>query len=55
MKNLIKRSELFEWLDTCPSDKWKITRDDYGYVVIGFPNDEDDIDDLFIDQEEVSA
>jgi len=55
MKNLIKRSELFEWLDTCPTEKWRITRDEYGYVVVGFPNEEDDIDDLVIEQERASA
>jgi len=40
----ITRTELFDWLDTCPIDTWHITRDDYGYVVVGFPNEEEEIE-----------
>ena len=40
------REEFFEWLDTCPTKRWEITHEEYGRVVISFPNDEND------DQEE---
>jgi len=40
------REEFFEWLDTCPTDRWEITHEEYGHVVVSFPNDEND------DQEE---
>jgi hypothetical protein len=40
------REEFFEWLDTCPTNRWEITHEEYGHVVISFPNDEND------DQEE---
>ena len=36
------REEFFEWLDTCPTHKWKITVDDYGYTVVYFPHNEEE-------------
>ena len=30
------REEFFEWLDKCPTHKWEITADEYGYVVVSF-------------------
>jgi hypothetical protein len=44
----MSREEFFEWLDTCPTHKWEITHEEYGHVVVSFPNDEED-------KEEVSA
>ena len=34
------REEFFEWLDTCPTHKWEITHEEYGRVVVSFPNGE---------------
>jgi hypothetical protein len=45
------RTEFFEWLNKCPTHKWEITADEYGYVVAGkffvvsFPTDEEEEDD----------
>jgi len=36
------REEFFEWLNTCPTHKWEITHEEYGHVVVSFPNDEED-------------
>ena len=34
------REEFFEWLDTCPTNKWEVVQDDVGCVWISFRNDE---------------
>jgi len=36
------REEFFEWLDTCPTHKWEITHEEYGHVVVSFPNEEEE-------------
>ncbi len=36
------RIEFFEWLNKCPTHKWEITADEYGYVVVSFPIDEEE-------------
>ena len=36
------RKEFFEWLETCPTHKWDITADEYGYTVVSFPNNEEE-------------
>lgn len=36
------REEFFEWLNTCPTHKWLLTDEGYGYVVVYFPTTEDD-------------
>ena len=38
---VMNRKEFFEWLETCPTHKWDITADEYGYVVVSFPNNEE--------------
>jgi|DEB0MinimDraft_12_1074336.scaffolds.fasta_scaffold31175_5 hypothetical protein len=43
------RAEFFEWLDTCPTHKWEVTHEEYGHVVISFPNEEEE------DEEEDAA
>ena len=37
---MMTREEFFEWLDTCPTHKWEITHEEYGYAVVSFPIDE---------------
>ena len=36
------RKEFFEWLDECPTHKWKITHEEYGHVVVSFPTTEEE-------------
>ena len=36
------RQEFYEWLNTCPTHKWEITTDEYGFVVISFPTEEEE-------------
>ena len=36
------RKEFFEWLDTCPTHKWDIAADEQGFVVVSFPNEEEE-------------
>tara|TARA_R100001129_G_scaffold163648_1_gene129354 strand:+ start:88 stop:222 length:135 start_codon:yes stop_codon:yes gene_type:complete len=31
------RKEFFKWLDECPTHKWEVTADEYGYAVVSFP------------------
>jgi len=37
---VVTREEFFEWLETCPSDKWNITEDDFGSTSITFSYEE---------------
>lgn len=38
----MSREEFFEWLATCPSGKWNITKDDFGSTSITFLYEEGD-------------
>lgn len=39
------REEFFEWMNTCPTHRWDIAQDEYGFVRIIFPINEEDEDD----------
>lgn len=41
----MKREEFFEWLNTCPTHKYNITCDEYDFVTVCFPIDEEEGDD----------
>jgi hypothetical protein len=32
----MSREEFFEWLNTCPSHKWEVTADEWGYLHVVF-------------------
>jgi hypothetical protein len=36
------REEFFEWLNTCPTHKWDVTADEYGFVSVSFPTIEEE-------------
>jgi hypothetical protein len=36
------REELFEWLNECPTHKWEVTYDEYGFVSINFNVEEEE-------------
>ena len=36
------REEFYEWLNTCPTHKWEVAADEYGFVAISFPTQEDE-------------
>ena len=39
------RKEFFEWLLTCPTHKWEIISDNFDYIRINFPIEENkDVD-----------
>ena len=42
VETLMTREEFFKWLNTCPTHKWDITADEHGYVVVSFPNYEEE-------------
>ena len=44
------REEFFEWLNTCPTQKWEVVYDDHGFAHVSFPFTEDDEDE---DEDEV--
>ena len=35
------REEFYEWLNTCPTHKWELTADEYGFVAVSFPTEEE--------------
>jgi hypothetical protein len=41
---MISREELFEWLETCPTNGWYSVGEDEGYIRILFEIDEEDAD-----------
>jgi hypothetical protein len=43
---MMTREEFFKWLDKCPTHKWEVTSDGFGYVVVSFPTDEEEEEDL---------
>ena len=38
----MNRKEFFEWLETCPTHKFNITFDEYEFVTVCFPNNEEE-------------
>jgi hypothetical protein len=42
---VMTREEFFNWLDDCPTHKWEITCDEYGYVIVSFPTIEKEEED----------
>jgi hypothetical protein len=36
------REEFYEWLNTCPTHNWELTADEYGFVAVSFPTQEDE-------------
>ena len=41
---MMNREEFFEWLNSCPTNKWDIINDEYGYypgyIRVSFPTKE---------------
>ena len=40
----MNRKEFFEWLYTCPNDKWFLINDDVSYITIKFEYEENEDD-----------
>ncbi len=52
---MITRSELMEWLNTCPDHHWDIVHEDEGHMRVLFPFDDEDDDDLVLSDHERNA
>jgi len=42
----MNKEEFFEWLSTCPSDKWFLINDDVSNITIKFEYEENEGDNL---------
>ena len=40
--NSMTREEFFEWLNECPTHKWEVIADEYGYVRVAFKVEEEE-------------